>query len=165
MALIHRLRIAQVPSSPLQILAHVLATARPTRRIERHKLAIGAMRRRHPDGRAHEAAHGVRERIDPVHEDPEAGQRVRAREDAAEGVQEDAEERDEARGEVLAGRACDDHVPECGREEEGAEHDEEGVECADVDGVCGFGVAVKACGVVPDDEAEYGDELQMRVSG
>lgn len=117
------------------------------------------MRGRVAEGGGEQAGDKVREGIHAVHEDPETGKVVGASEDAAEGVEHDAEDGGNGAADVFIGYAGDHQVGEGGREEKGGHDGEDGEEPADARGAgCGR-VAILPNGIVPNEETEYSGEL------
>lgn len=110
------------------------------------------------DARGEHTGDEVGEWRDAVHEDPEAGQGLRAGEDAAEDEGEEEEEVSDVAAGFGVFDAGDDHAGEARGEEEEGEHKEEHEGAALVDGVGRFGVAVEPDGVVPCDEDEEAGE-------
>lgn len=110
------------------------------------------------DAGGEHAGDEVGEGREAVHEDPEAGEGLRAGEDAAEDEGEGEEEVRDVAARFGVLDAGDDHAREAGGEEEEGEDEEEHEGAALVDGVAGFRVAVEADGVVPCDEDEEAGE-------
>lgn len=78
--------VREVPACCIQECCQVLAAGAAARGLELNKLLGGTGHRRIRKRRAQEAFHNVCERVDPVHENPEAGEIARTRKNTRENV-------------------------------------------------------------------------------
>lgn len=154
-------RIQQVPPGQGHVVLHVLAASPIRRRRKRQELVSRAVHRSITQARRQQSRHQVRERVDPIHEDPETRERMRAGEDAAEGVHHDAHDVCERGGELGALDAGDEEMRKGAGEEEGGPDDEEDEGASGMDAVGVFGVAVEADGVEPGQETENCRDLRL----
>lgn len=134
--------VAQIATRHAYVRSHVLAARLALRRGEMLELGCGAVGGGLAERGGQEAGDEIGKGVDAVHEHPEARELVAGREDTAEGVHHDGQQRGEGAGDFLAGRACNEQVRERTGEQETRDDDEQRVETADVDAVCGLRVAV-----------------------
>lgn len=153
----------QVPAPRRNVLVQELGTGGRSvpGRLKCYDLVGGTLHWGVGQCRAHKSFDDVCQRIDPVHEDPEAWQLIRAGENAAKYEHHDEEQVHDASGDVGVGGSGDQQMSERGRKQEEHPDMEEDADAADMHLVGPLSVPVQSNGIVPADETKDRDELPV----